>query len=482
MLAYDIARNQTILVGSDTSTSRGTLMYAYDAAAHAWNKLTPEKLPPCVNDAAMVYRLSVDRLLLVGGVCSLETSTIDSTWEWNGTTWSEVTVSNPQRATARAAAYDQLRDALVLFGGFPAFSTTPMSQTILFQANTYRGAADVNRPAPRSLAAFRTDPVTNTAWLFGGLDELGASYLEETDPSSTTLRRIWGYRNGFWFPLALDKAPSACTSPLAAYDTARSKLVISCFGGDMFEFDGKAWTSSTPKNPPPARRFAAMVFDENIKKTVLFGGFDGTNYRNDTWTWDGTNWTEVKKNKPTNRALMAMWYDPLQKKTIIYAGLGRGSIDERITRYSDMYAFDGTSWSKLNVATTPGERFGPQIAVDARTGKLVLFGGLRSELTTSTNTRTQFFDNDTWSWDGAASTWTRLTPARSPHARENGMMAYDPIRKEIVLFGGYAAFYFSDTWAFDGANWSPRLDAPGRRRAAGPIRGPVGPADIDTQE
>lgn len=482
-LAYDVKRNQTILVGVDpASTTVATVMYLYEPANKSWKKHTPDKLPGCVNDSSMTYRSSIDRVVLVGGVCSVETPQTDQTWEWDGHTWSEAPVANFLRATAQAIAYDQLRDAVVLFGGFQAFSTTPRSLTTILQAGAYRIAADLNRPSPRSMAAFRTDPVTNTAWLYGGLDELGLGPIDDADSTSFTLLRIWGYRNGYWFSLAKDKAPSGCLNPLAAYDTSRSKLVVVCSGTEVSEFDGSNWTEITPKDNPPARRFAAMVYDENIKKTVLFGGYDGTNYRNDTWTWDGTTWAEVKKNKPTNRSLMAMWYDPLAKKTILYGGLGRGSIDERITRYSDMYSFDGSGWTKMNVSATPGERFGPQIAVDPRNGKLVLFGGLRSELNTSTDTRSQFFDNDTWLWDGGASSWTKLNPPRAPHARENGSMAYDPLRQEIVLFGGYAGFYYSDTWVFNGTTWTPRFDAPGRVRSPDPNRPGGGAPVIGTPE
>ncbi len=478
-LAYDVKRNQMILVGVDpASTTVATLMYRYDPVAKSWVNLTPEKLPGCVNDAAMTYRANTDRIVLVGGVCSLETPQVDQTWEWDGTNWSEVPVANFIRATGQAIAYDQLRDAVLLFGGFQIFTTIPKSITTIYQAGAYRLAADVNRPSPRSLAAFRTDPVTNTAWLYGGLDELGLGPIDDSDASDFTLLRIWGYRNGFWFSLAKEKAPSQCVNPLAAYDTNRSKLVVVCNGSDTNEFDGSTWTDLTPSHTPPARRFAAMVYDENIKKTVLYGGFDGTNYRNDTWTWDGTDWTEVKNKKVPHRSLMSMWYDPLARKTILYSGLGRGSIDERITRYSDMYSFDGTGWTKMNVTTTPGERFGAQIAIDPRNNKLVLFGGLRSTLNTANDTRSQFFDNETWIWDGAASSWTKLTPARSPHARENGAMAYDPTRKEIVLFGGYAGSYFSDTWVFDGTNWSPRFDSATRRRSAEPSPGAGAPVIV----
>jgi hypothetical protein len=474
-LAFDLKRNQMILVGVDSTLA--TLMYAYDSAAHVWNKLTPEKLPGCVNDAVMTYRSAIDRIVLAGGVCSLATSVIDSTWEWNGANWTELNVVNPARATAQGIAYDIHRDAVVMFGGINAFDTVPRSSLNVFRDYSYQFPQDITRPSPRSLASFGTDTANNTAWLFGGLNEFGSAYIDDFENTAEPRRRIWGYKNGFWFPYWVLNGPTECVAPLSAYDTARSKLVVTCVGQDTFEFDGTAWTSFTPKNKPAARRFAAMVYDQNIKKVVIFGGFDGTNYRQDTWTWDGTDWTEVKKNRPPNRALMSMWYDPLQKKTIIYAGLGRGSIDERITRYSDMYSFDGTGWTKLSVSNTPGERFGAQIGVNPLTGKLLLFGGLRSQLDSGTNVRTQFYDNDTWIWDGGANTWTKLNPSAAPHARENGVMSWDPMRKELVLFGGYQGFYYSDTWVFDGTTWKPRFDAPLHHRAAkSPARDPVTPS------
>lgn len=461
-LAYDAARNQVIMIGSDDTVA--TAMYAYDPVGRAWNKLTPEKLPSCANDSSVVYRPSTQTVVLTGGVCNATTSVFDSTWEWNGTNWTE-TVTTMGRSTATAIAYDAVRDAIALYGGFPAFSSVPTPATTVLQNKVWRFAVADFRPSPRSLSSFTSDPVKNTVWLYGGLFDQAESFSNE----------LWGYRNNQWFPLVVDSGPPSCEGPLGAYDTNRSRLVIVCFGANLFEFDGEKWTSIAPKDNPADRRFAAVAYDENLKKVVLFGGFDGANYRNDTWTWDGTNWTEVKNNKPTARGLMAMWYDPLLKKTVIYGGLGRKSINERITRYDDMYSFDGNGWTKLNVTNTPGERMGAQFAIDQNTKKLILFGGLRSVLDTATDTRRQFFDNDTWQWDGASSTWTRLEPANAPVARQNGVMAWDPVAHELVLFGGYAGFYYSDTWAFNGTNWVPRSEGSGRRRAAHPPREPVTP-------
>ena len=163
---------------------------------------------------------------------------------------------------------------------------------------------------------------------------------------------------------------------------------------------------------------------------------------------------------------MVMWYDPLLQKTVLYAGVGRPNINQKVTRFSDMWAFDGTRWTKLNVAQTPGSRFRPQVRVNPTTGKLLLFGGLRSEPIDDDSLR-QFFDNDMWEWNGSTSTWTQINVDRRPAARQNAGMAYDPTTNELVLFGGYAnGFYFSDVWTWNGTEWRPRLEfVMGRRRA-----------------
>ena len=459
-LAYDANRNLVILMGVDNTL--GTLMSVYHPDTRSWEKKTPEKLPACANDSSLVYRTATGNVALVGGVCSSTTPQVESTWEYDGNTWTEFT-TGAGRSTGHASAYDQLRDLIVLNSGFPAFVSTPTAATTLLQGTNARFGLLDTRPAPRSLHFMKTDPVTNNVWMFGGLNEYSDGYSRE----------FWGYRNNQWFPLQYDVLPPACEGPLAAYDTNRSRLVVVCFGADMFEYDGTAWTSKSIEKGPANRHFASVAYDDNIKKVVMFGGFDGTNYRNDTWTWDGNAWTEVKNNKPTNRAMMAMWYDPNLRKTIIYGGLGRKNLDERVTRYSDMYSFDGNGWTKMNITNTPGERMGPQYAIDPRSNKLILFGGLRSELDASGKTRRQFYDNDTWQWDGAANSWTHLTPANAPPARENGAMAWDPVAQELVMFGGYSGLYFSDTWAFTGTNWVPRGDAPLRRR---PSRAPHEPA------
>src|SRR4029077_8885743 len=129
-------------------------------------------------------------------------------------------------------------------------------------------------------------------WLFGGTDEV------------TTFSDFWRYDSGAWTEVVADGGPVACLTPTSVFDTDRSKMVLACDdAGTTWEWDGTAWKGIQPpsQNVPPFHRFASMADDQTLNKTVLFGGYDGTNYLNQTWLWDGAVWTQVKNNPPTAR-------------------------------------------------------------------------------------------------------------------------------------------------------------------------------------
>jgi hypothetical protein len=83
--------------------------------------------------------------------------------------------------------------------------------------------------------------------------------------------------------------------------------------------------------------------------------------------------------------------------------------------------------------------------------QIVLFGGFCGESTVL---------GDTWIWNGRA--WRDARPPVSPPARGRAGMAYDPIREELVLFGGDAnGTDFNDTWVWDANGWSQRTTGSG---------------------
>jgi hypothetical protein len=456
LLAYDAARNQVVMLGIDATVT--TQMYTYNADAGTWTQVKPTLLPPCVNEGQLTYHDATQKLVYTGGVCTNATGA-DETYEWDGTNWTKVDLLlAANRVFGAAFGYDASRQVAALFGGATVVGT-PLSDTWLYTSGNWLAISDTTRPGPRSLFTFTTDPINNTIWMLGGVDALN------------TFSDFWRYDNGTWTEILADNVPVGCVTPNAAFDTDRSKLVVVCAdSSNMAEWDGTAWkTISGLKTLPPFHRFSSMAYDETLKKTVLFGGFDGSNYLDTTWLWDGTAWTQQKKSPAPARSLASMWYDPVLKKTVIYGGIGRLTSTDRVTRYDDMWTFDGNGWTQLKPASgTPGMRYGAQTAIDPRSNHVLLFGGLRVDTTppvppSTTPTQVQVYANDMWDWDGSA--WAQVHPATVPPARENGRIAFDPTRNEMVMFGGYAGQFFSDLWAYNPTNWQVRiLDPIGERR------------------
>jgi len=108
------------------------------------------------------------------------------------------------------------------------------------------------------------------------------------------------------------------------------------------------------------------------------------------------------------------------------------------------------AWSSATSATqvvpTPAMA-GASIAFDPVRRRLVMFGGLDAN------------DNPTdnmYEYDG--SNWYALTPSVRPPARSNGSMAYDPEVGATILFGGESN---NDLWAWDGTQWTELSDGGG---------------------
>ena len=106
------------------------------------------------------------------------------------------------------------------------------------------------------------------------------------------------------------------------------------------------------------------------------------------------------------------------------------------------------------------------LAFDSDRNKVVLFGG---ERTGSVQI------GDTWEYDGVTATWTQRSTPSGPIARSNVAMAYDPVRRETVLFGGKTGSGAdAETWVWNGTTWTQRsVTGPSARFSAGAAWDPV---------
>ena len=446
LLAYDPKRNQMVLLAINDKFE--TQMYIYDPASTSWKQTTPAALPPCVNEGMLAYDGADEALFYTGGVCA-NSSPAEDNYEWDGTTWNKIdVVIHSGRVFGAGLTYVPEVSSALLYGGATG-SGIPRSATFLYNNKAWLEVNDTHDPAPRSLPSFTADPVNQAIWMLGGVTDTGVLF------------DFWKYQNGTWYSLPTDGGPTACSYPNSAYDSDRKTLVVVCDTSTTYEWDGAVWKAfNSLKEAPTSRRWSSMVYDANLKKTVLFGGFN-TNYLDETWTWDGTTWTRQKRNPAPSRALIAMWYDPTLKRTVLYGGLGRLTSQDVLTRFGDMWSFDGSGWTEIKPAGgTPGSRYGAQVAVDPRTSKVELFGGIRVDLNGLIST--QVYADDTWEFDG--SVWKKVATDGMPQARENGRMDFDYSRNEMVLFGGYAGHYFSDVWTLNQGVWRLRNEVLQRRR------------------
>ena len=79
------------------------------------------------------------------------------------------------------------------------------------------------------------------------------------------------------------------------------------------------WVQLSPNNSPPARSYLTMTYDPVSGKTIAFGGFDGTGYLNDTWSFDGISWTHnATQSAPPARAAAQMTYDSVAHKVVLF--------------------------------------------------------------------------------------------------------------------------------------------------------------------
>ena len=86
-----------------------------------------------------------------------------------------------------------------------------------------------------------------------------------------------------------------------------------------------------------------MVYDASLRRVVLFGGQDQSTSAiyNDTWFYDGANWQPVAPaSSPTPRYRMASAYDSVRLRTVLYGGFDGTNV------LTDTYEFSFRSRSR----------------------------------------------------------------------------------------------------------------------------------------
>jgi N-acetylneuraminic acid mutarotase len=277
-------------------------------------------------------------------------------------------------------------------------------------------------PPPLALSGFVYDTNRNEAILFGGIYK------------DTWSNETWIWDGDTWHKADTDSAPSAREKAAMAFDESRNKVVL--FGGrlskdifnDTWEWDGKSWLEMKPAHQPPARCCHALAYDRVQKKVILYGGWNentGTFY-NDTWAWDGKDWTEL----PYSGAPLAAGHSlsAFSSENVVIAVPSSSSVNT--------WKWDGTKWDEIATHPEPSRSDG-RSAYDSEYKRIIFFGGIQNSSTPL---------NDTWIYDGFE--WNLLNLPAAPTARYAHNLFYDTKRQSIILFGGVTkdGTLLNDTW------------------------------------
>ncbi len=257
--------------------------------------------------------------------------------------------------------------------------------------------------------------------------------------------------SGSWTQLA-STGPGARNRAVMVRDEARGDVLL--FGGqgssgvlnDTWTWDGTTWTQQHPATSPPARAAAGAAYDRLHGRVIVFGGVismgGNLQFFGDTWSWDGSTWTELHPaTSPSARQLANMAWDPSGNQLLLFGGHNGEAL-------GDTWTWNGTTWAQVVSAVSPSARVESAMATDDASSNVVLFGGFGVASTE---------DGDTWSWHNGA--WTQLSPYPAPPARSGAALAYDAAGSRLVLFGGGCCGYpatstDSDSWTWDGQRWT----------------------------
>jgi N-acetylneuraminic acid mutarotase len=235
-MVYDSSTGKVIMFGGSGANGPLNDIWAYDPTANTWTNLNPSGTLPKARDAtALVSDASTNKLIMFGGVGM--SGQLNDTWAYDPTanTWTDLQPSGtvPDARAGQSMAYDPSTGKVIMFGGFGSAS---LNDTWAYDpgANTWTDLKPSGTlPPARNNFSLSYEASLDQVVAFGGFSD--SNYLSDT----------WAYD------------PSANT-----------------------------WTDLNPSGTlPDARDGGSMAYDPTSQKVILFGGYDGTNYLNDTWAY-----------------------------------------------------------------------------------------------------------------------------------------------------------------------------------------------------
>ncbi len=152
---------------------------------------------------------------------------------------------------------------------------------------------------------------------------------------------------------------------------------LGAYFGIRASVGGPAGSSGATPSP---RAGGAMAFDTNTGSIVLFGGTGSSGPLHDTWTWDGSSWTQQHPaHSPPATGIGPMAYDPASHDMLLVTVSmpnGTGSISSADPATvnpppAQTWLWDGADWHPASGVQPPVSAL-THLATDSAAGDVVL--------------------------------------------------------------------------------------------------------------
>jgi hypothetical protein len=291
-----------------------------------WTRVGYATSPSARSASGITYDPATASIVLFGGAAG--DSVLGDTWTWDGVWRPRFPASSPAPRQGPAIAFDKAAGNVVLFGGAPTVPVgngTAFGDTWTWDGVNWTQQFPPVSPPARTWSNMVYVPATRTVLLFSGTNSPnGDDALCDT--------WAWDGVAKTWTELHPAAYPAGRAMNQLVYDEATHTVVL--FGGvttnltplnDTWTWDGSNWRPRFPAASPAPRNGPALAYDALLGKVVLFGGALGTccsDSLNDTWTWDGSDWTEIYPAgaSPSARNAANMEYDPGRKVLLLFGG------------------------------------------------------------------------------------------------------------------------------------------------------------------
>ena len=274
--------------------------------------------PPCW-EADLIYHTRLKKLVLVNCVADPSSAALLTVWSWDGTHWQKVTQDGPPGRILGGAAYDEIRDVLVLYGGRPV--------------------------------------------------ELGRCSQE-----------TWEWDGEFWEQINASP-PTACDHVRMVYDASIQRSIL--FSGldpsenlvnETWSWDGRKWKLLTEEGPQSRGHFG-FVYDPSQRRTLLYGGY-ASSVSDEFWLWKDKTWEQIDVPGPGPLSHFGITLDTEASALYIFGGATSDSTFSSLT--NETWVLKDGRWEELHLASSPSARGGPTLGYDPQRKRVVLYGGFDS--------------------------------------------------------------------------------------------------------